>query len=110
MDNILLEITMDDNITLHFEELLIDILDFSSNILSSTFNYHKENLAFEEYKEFVAPKEIHIQFRKNSEPLDDFNIDVYVKAGKSIKDWEYADSITEEAFKDGTRFVKKGVM
>ena len=107
MNNVLLEITMDDNITQHFEDLLIDILDFASNILSATYNYHKENLAFEDYKEFVDPKEIYIQFRKNEHPIDDFNVDVYVKAGRSIKDWEYADSITEKAFKDGTRFIRR---
>ena len=101
--DVLLEITMDDNITQNFESLLIDILDYSMNVLSTEYDYCCDE--FEDYKEFVHPKDIHIQFRRNNEPIDDFNVDMYVKAGNNIKEWEYADSLTESAFIDGTKFI-----
>lgn len=107
MENVLLEITMDDNITRHFEDLLIDMLDYSANILSTKFDYGYKTI--EDYKEFVDPSNIIIQFR-NDDSLeaqeDGFNVSVYAKGG-SVTEWEYLDNIRREAFESGIKFLKK---
>ena len=102
--DVLLEITMDDNITQHFEELLVDMLDYSANLMLKDYNYCHD---IEDYKEILNPKDIIVQFRKDNSleaNSDGFNIAVYGKGG-SITEWEYLDNITTSSFIDGTRFI-----
>ena len=102
--DVLLEITMDDNITLSFESLLVDMLDYSANLMLKDYKYFHD---IEDYKEILNPKDIIIQFRRDNSleaNFDGFNVAVYAKGG-SITEWEYLDNITTKSFVDGTRFI-----
>lgn len=104
MGNVLLGITMEDNITQHFEYLLVDMLNYSANILLKDFNYYTDK--HEEYKEFVDAKDVKILFVEDKGWADGFDVAVYCQGG-SIKEWEYLDNITRDAFEDGTKFLTK---